>query len=88
MNRVSGDGKDKDIDCLPGRGSQTAFTAGALKALIDAKIDDEFEVVSTSGTSSGAVCATLVWVAFEKGETPLWGRLINFWKDNTAQGLA
>ena len=69
-----------------GGGSQTAFTAGALKALCEAKIADEFEVVSISGTSGGAVCAALLWFAFEKGERPLAGRLMAFWKDNTAQG--
>ncbi len=69
-----------------GGGTQTAFTAGALKALCEAGIADEFEVVSISGTSGGAICAALVWFAFEKGESPLWGRLMTFWKDNTAQG--
>lgn len=69
-----------------GGGSQTAFTAGALKALCEAKIEDAFDVVSISGTSGGAICAALVWFAFEKDEDPLWGRLMNFWKDNTAQG--
>jgi len=69
-----------------GGGSQTAFTAGALKALCETQISDAFEVVSISGTSGGAVCATLVWFAFEKDETPPWARLMNFWKDNTAQG--
>ena len=42
-----------------GGGSQTAFTAGALKTLCEARIDNEFEVVGISGTSGGAVCATL-----------------------------
>src|ERR1700674_3546982 len=69
-----------------GGGSQTAFTAGALKALCEAGIDDEFELVSISGTSGGAVCAALLWFAFEKDEDPGWQRLIDFWKDNTAQG--
>lgn len=69
-----------------GGGSQTAFTAGALKALCEMKIADQFDIVSISGTSGGAVCATLVWFAFEKDETPPWGRLMDFWKDNTAQG--
>ena len=36
-----------------------AFTAGALKTLCEARINDEFEVVGISGTSGGAVCATL-----------------------------
>jgi transposase InsO family protein len=37
-----------------GGGSQTAFTAGALKALCDGRLRDEFEVVGISGTSGGA----------------------------------
>jgi len=73
------------IGCQGG-GSQTAFTAGALKALCNAQVRDEFEIVSISGTSGGAVCATLVWYALEKDETPAWGRLMEFWQDNAAQG--
>lgn len=69
-----------------GGGSQTAFTAGALKTLCEARIDNEFEVVGISGTSGGAVCATLLWYAFMKGERPVWGRMMEFWKENTAQG--
>ncbi len=69
-----------------GGGSQTAFTAGALRALCEAGIREEFEVVSISGTSGGAVCAALLWFAMEKGESPAWERLLAFWKDNTAQG--
>lgn len=69
-----------------GGGSQTAFTAGALKALCDAEVHHEFEIVSISGSSGGAVCATLVWYALEKDETPAWGRLMEFWQANTAQG--
>lgn len=43
------------------------------------------EVVSLSGTSGGAVCAALLWFALEKNDAPVWGRLMDFWKDNTAQ---
>jgi len=68
-----------------GGGSQTAFTAGALKALCEANIQDEFEIVSISGTSGGAVCAALLWFGSEKDERPVWRRLIDFWHDNTAQ---
>src|SRR5689334_1140173 len=68
-----------------GGGSQTAFTAGALKALAEAGLEDQFELVSISGTSGGAVCAALVWFASEKDERPVWGRLMRFWEDNTAQ---
>jgi NTE family protein len=68
-----------------GGGSQTAFTAGALKALCEGSVVDEVDVVSISGTSGGAICATLVWYAFAKGERPIWQRLIDFWKDNSAK---
>lgn len=68
-----------------GGGSETAFTAGALKTLLDTASREEFELVSVSGTSGGAVCAALVWYATRKGETPEWGRLIDFWRDNSAQ---
>jgi len=68
-----------------GGGSQTAFTAGALKGLIEAPEREQFEIVSLSGTSGGAVCAALVWYAAMKGESVRWRRLIDFWKDNTAQ---
>src|SRR5690242_5769412 len=71
-----------------GGGSQTAFTAGALKALCEANVLREFEVVSISGTSGGAICAALVWYAFERDEDPVWGRLMRFWEDNTAQRWA
>ena len=69
-----------------GGGSQTAFTAGALKALCEAGIDRDFEVVGISGTSGGAICATLIWYALMKGERPVWTRLMDFWRENTAQG--
>ncbi len=77
--------KTKIAIACQGGGSQTAFTAGALKALCEAKVHEEFEIVSISGTSGGAVCAALLWFALEKTETPVWGRLMDFWKDNTAQ---
>ena len=76
-----------------GGGSQTAFTAGALKALCEAARNnpgaaEEFEVVSISGTSGGAVCAALIWYAYAKAERPVWGRLMEFWHENTARGWA
>lgn len=79
-------GKTKIAIACQGGGSQTAFTAGALKALCEAQITEEFEITSISGTSGGAVCAALLWFAMEKGENPPWQRLLGFWKDNTAQG--
>ena len=69
-----------------GGGSQTAFTAGALKTLCEEQIGQDFDVVGISGTSGGAVCATLLWYSYLKGERPIWTRMMEFWKDNTAQG--
>src|SRR3954469_25876990 len=77
--------KTKIAITCQGGGSQTAFTAGALHALFEAGIQEEFDIVSLSGTSGGAVCASLVWYAIKKGEQPVWTRLMDFWKSNTAQ---
>jgi NTE family protein len=71
-----------------GGGSQTAFTAGALKALCEAGTREEFDIVSISGTSGGAICGALIWYAIEKDEDPAWERLMRFWTDNTAQRWA
>jgi len=68
-----------------GGGSQTAFTAGVIKALYDNKVQDYFNVVSLSGTSGGAICAFLTWYALKKGDDPVWKRLLDFWQDNAAQ---
>jgi NTE family protein len=43
-----------------GGGSLTAFTAGVLQGLL-ANLPDDVEVVVLSGTSGGALCATLAW---------------------------
>ncbi|HOD34962.1 MAG TPA: patatin-like phospholipase family protein [Syntrophales bacterium] len=68
-----------------GGGSQTAFTAGVLKALFENNIQDRVDIVSLSGTSGGAICAFLIWYALRKGDDCVWKRLIDFWEDNTAQ---
>lgn len=75
------------ITCQGG-GSQTAFTAGALKALFDCGLQEHFELVSLSGTSGGAVCATLVWYALQTGDDYVPQRMLDFWADNTAQSQA
>jgi NTE family protein len=80
--------KTKIAIACQGGGSQTAFTAGALKALCEAPIADEFEIVSMSGTSGGAVCAILVWYALERGDHQPWRQLMDFWQDNSAKGWA
>ena len=68
-----------------GGGSQTAFTAGVLKAIFEGNIQDRFNIVSLSGTSGGALCAFFIWYALKKGDACVWKRLIDFWQDNTAQ---
>ncbi len=80
--------KPKVAIACQGGGSQTAFTAGVLKSLFDSNIQDQFEIVSLSGTSGGAICAFLIWYALKKGDNSVWQRLIDFWEDNTAQTVA
>lgn len=70
-----------------GGGSQTAFTAGVLRALSESNVLDHFNVVSVSGTSGGAICGFMIWYAWKKGERPVWQRLYDFWDDNTAKTL-
>jgi len=68
-----------------GGGSQTAFTAGALGALLRAGVHRDFDIVTLTGTSGGAICAALVWYALRRGEPEPWKRLEAFWAANTAQ---
>lgn len=77
--------KTKIAIACQGGGSHAAFTAGVLQALFENGIQDQFEIVSLSGTSGGAICTSLVWYALKKGENPVERRLIDFWQDNTAQ---
>jgi NTE family protein len=79
--------KPKVAIACQGGGSQTAFTAGALQTLFEAKIQEDIDIVSLSGTSGGAVCAMLVWYALKKGEQPVSERLMAFWRDNTPQSF-
>jgi NTE family protein len=76
--------KTKIAIACQGGGSHAAFTAGALQALFENNVQDQFEIVSLSGTSGGALGAALVWYAIKKGENPV-RRLLEFWQDNTAQ---
>ncbi|WP_035852715.1 patatin-like phospholipase family protein [Deefgea rivuli] len=75
------------ITCQGG-GSQTAFTAGALKALYDNGFSDHYELVSITGTSGGALCATLIWYAMLKKDAYIPQRMLDLWADNTAQSDA
>ncbi len=50
-----------------GGGSHTAFTAGVLEGLL-ANMPEEVEVVALSGTSGGALCASLAWDGLVRGD--------------------
>jgi NTE family protein len=50
-----------------GGGSHTAFTSGVLQSLI-ANLPDDVEVVAFTGTSGGALCATLAWAGFVRND--------------------
>jgi NTE family protein len=69
-----------------GGGSQTAFTAGVLRCFLENRLHEKRQIVSLSGTSGGAVCATLAWTALvkaSKGQSQSLGQgLVDFWQDN------
>ncbi|MFO0946628.1 MAG: patatin-like phospholipase family protein [Planctomycetota bacterium] len=72
-----------------GGGSQTAFTAGVLKSFFEANVHEKRQIVSLSGTSGGAVCASLAWhglLRAAKGDkSPIQDRLTSFWNELSAQ---
>jgi NTE family protein len=74
-----------------GGGNQTAFTAGVLKTFLENGIHRKKNIVSFSGTSGGAICATLAWYATIKAlrgdKTPTAETLESFWQDNSTQSL-
>jgi NTE family protein len=59
-------GKEKIAIACQGGGSQTAFTAGVLSAFFEKELHRKKQVVSLSGTSGGAVCASLAWYGLLK----------------------
>jgi NTE family protein len=78
-------GKKKIAIACQGGGSQTAFTAGVLAHLLREGVQEEFEIVSLSGASGGAICAALAWCGLQLREPEPWARLEAFWADNTAK---
>ena len=44
-----------------GGGSHAAFAAGVLSGLLAPRFRDRYQLIALSGTSGGAMCATLVW---------------------------
>jgi len=83
--------KKKIAIACQGGGSQTAFTAGVLKSFFQNGVHEKHEIVSLSGTSGGAVCATLSWYGLlraARGDpNPVEQRLEAFWRANSTQNL-
>jgi NTE family protein len=67
-----------------GGGSHTAFTAGALQGLLG-KLPGDVDLVSLTGTSGGALCATLGWDGLVRGDlTRSIEKLQRFWQSMAA----
>jgi NTE family protein len=65
-----------------GGGSHAAFAAGVLSRLLDAEHRGRFQLVALSGTSGGAMCASLVWRGLvASGPDEAVQRLMRFWRD-------
>lgn len=81
--------KDKIAIACQGGGSQTAFTAGVLSAFFEKELHLEKQIVSLSGTSGGAVCASLAWYGMLKtaqgDATPIQQRIKDFWNEIIAK---
>lgn len=68
-----------------GGGSHTSFTAGVLQGLLT-ETPSDVEIVALSGTSGGAICATLAWDGFLRGNTQHASKqLQSFWEMMSAQ---
>jgi NTE family protein len=72
-----------------GGGSQCAFVAGALKALLARDVHRHFKIVGLSGTSGGAITAALAWAGLLEeahgAQTDIGERIVALWKDLSAQ---
>lgn len=69
-----------------GGGSHTAFTAGVLSRLLQPDVLAENEIVGLSGTSGGAICATLAWSTLLSGRPQDAEELLSrFWMANSAR---
>ena len=81
--------KAKIAIACQGGGSQTAFTAGVLKALFADNVHQDKEIIALTGTSGGAVNAALAWYGLlktAKGDTtPIGQRITDFWEDLMAK---
>jgi NTE family protein len=65
-----------------GGGSHAAFAAGVLMSLLAKDSRERFELVAVSGTSGGAMCASLAWAGMlTDGPDEACARLERFWTD-------
>lgn len=72
-----------------GGGSHTAFTAGVLSRFLQPDVLAEHEIVGLSGTSGGAICATIAWSTLLAGQPQAAEELLaRFWAANTARTWA
>jgi NTE family protein len=81
--------KTKIAIACQGGGSQTAFTAGVLSSFFENEVHLKKKIVGLSGTSGGAICASLAWFGLLKAaqgdDTPIQKRIIDFWEDIIAK---
>jgi NTE family protein len=72
-----------------GGGSHAAFAAGVLLHLLGPERRDRFQLVALSGTSGGAMCASLAWRGLvASGADEARQRLLQFWRDLEVHDLA
>jgi NTE family protein len=85
---MSGAGVRRVAIACQGGGSHAAFAAGVLMELMEPRHFDRIELVGLSGTSGGAVCASLVWSGLLRpGGGPKLAAevLASFWDELSAQ---
>jgi len=84
MNNGNGSRTRVAIACQGG-GSHTAFTAGVLQGMLR-DLPGDVDVVALSGTSGGAICATLAWDGLIRNQ-PERGidKLQRFWQAMAAR---
>lgn len=79
---MSTDATTVAIACQGG-GSHTAFTAGVLSELLE-NFPENHELVGLSGTSGGALCASLAWVGLASSKETPRPLLESFWSELAA----
>jgi NTE family protein len=81
---VSNGARSRVAIACQGGGSHTAFTAGVLQSLLT-NLPDDVDVVALTGTSGGAICATLAWEGFVRNDPrSAIAKLERFWNMTSA----